>query len=309
MKVDEATLMEYVDGTLTAEQRLETERQITASSDVARCVARLEASRLPYQEAFARQQLPPVPPGLTRAIAQMASLHAATIDAGASSGRAHRYRASANETTPSPGARSPRFPTRSRLRVAPGWLAVAFVAGAFCLGAVLRLTPAGDAPGTVPMSPSPWVQAAAGYQQLYSRATVPATQPDTGAVAGTIDTIRHEDRLALRVPDLRDAGLSFRQIQRLRFHGKPLVQLVYLPEKGEPVALCVMKQTGPDQAITRQAVSGMNVVTWRQGELAYALIAAPGGVDLAALGRRIADRSVAPITGQIAAPDPGHSQG
>jgi anti-sigma factor RsiW len=309
VKVDDATLMEYVDGTLTANERLKMEKQIAASSDIARCVAHLQASRLPYREAFARQQLPPVPQSLAQRIGEMARLHAATIDAGAGSGHAHRYPASANETAPSSGAHPPRSLIRSRLRVAPGWLAVAFVAGAFCLGVVLRLTPAGDAPGTNPMSPSPWVQAAAGYQQLYSRATVLVTQPDAGVVTRTIDTIRREDQLALRVPDLRDAGLSFKQIQRLRFHGKPLVQLVYLPEKGEPVALCVMKQAGPDQAMARQAVSGMNVVTWRQGELAYALIATPGKVDLTALGRRIADRSVNQITGEVAAPGSSSSQG
>jgi anti-sigma factor RsiW len=306
MSVDEAMLMAYVDGTLTARERQEVERQIAASADVVARVARLEKSRLPYREAFASQKLPPVPESLARRIGEMTQMHAATTRAGTAR-QPRRYPASANDndTAPMSGAPEPRATIRSRLRVAPGWLAVAFVAGAFCLGAVLRLSPTEGMPGAGGTSASPWIQVAAGYQQLYSRATVSDVQPDPGVIEQRVDAIRREDRLPLRVPDLRDAGLTFRDVQRLRFHGRPLIQLVYLPDKGEPVALCIIHQPGPDQAIARQTVNGMNVVTWRQGELGYALIGASDDVDLAALGRRIADRSVDQLFGEIALPTPG----
>lgn len=291
MSVDEIMLMAYVDGTLTARERQEVEKQIAESADVRACVARFEASRLPYREAFASQKLPPIPESLARRIAEMAHMHAAATTAGTAS-QSHRGAASANDTAPMSSTTEPRPMIRSRLRIAPPWLAVAFIAGAFCLGAVLRFSPIGAMPRAGETSASAWVKAAAGYQQLYSRATVSDVLPDPAAVDRRVEAIRRDDHLPLRVPDLRNAGLTFKEVHRLHFHGKPLIQLVYLPDKGEPVALCVMKQPGPDQAITRQTVSGMHVVTWRRGELGYALIGASDDVDLAALGKRIADSSV-----------------
>jgi anti-sigma factor RsiW len=293
MSVDEVMLMAYVDRTSTLRERREVEAVIAGSTDACACVARLEASRLPYREAFARQKLPPVPAALAQRIRQMAMLVKPT-DA-ATGVRSGRHAPGASHAVPPVYTHEIRATIRSRPRVAPGWLAVAFVAGAFCLDATWRLASVGIGP-VWPVwsatSASPWVQAAAGYLQLYSSQTVLDARADPGAVARTIDAIRREDRLALRVPDLRDAGMTLRSAQRLRFHDSPLVQLVYVPEDGEPVALCAMKQDGPDQAFDAQAVSGMSVATWRQNEVAYALIAAPGDVDLASLGRRIAERRV-----------------
>jgi hypothetical protein len=78
-------------------------------------------------------------------------------------------------------------------------------------------------------------------------------------------------------------------VQRLRFHGKPLVQIAYLPEKNALVALCVMKEAKPDHAVAAQSVDEMGVVTWRRGQLGYALIGRTDGVDLATLDKRISE--------------------
>lgn len=92
-------------------------------------------------------------------------------------------------------------------------------------------------------------------------------------------------------------------MQRLRFNNKALIQLVYLPANGAPVALCVMKEPKPDQTIAQQSVAQMNVVTWRQSELGYALIGEPEqGVDLNAIARLVADRSAAPLFADVPAP-------
>ena len=121
---------------------------------------------------------------------------------------------------------------------------------------------------------SPWVAAAVGYQKLYTRDTVAYTQQDPEAAAKAVRDIRSDDRLALRVPDLTSAGLTFKSVQRLRFNNKPLVQIVYLPQNGPPIALCVMKEVKPDAAVADQKVASMTVVTWRQAELGQ-LVAVP----------------------------------
>jgi anti-sigma factor RsiW len=146
---------------------------------------------------------------------------------------------------------------------------------------------------------SPWVQAAVGYQQLYARETLAQMPADADTLPQAIEQIRHEDQLALRIPDLHEAGLTFKRVQRLRFNGRALIQLEYLPENGPPIALCVIKEAKADQAVASERVGNMKVVTWRQDELGYALIGDSKGVDLAALGKRIANRSVEQLFGAI----------
>jgi anti-sigma factor RsiW len=149
---------------------------------------------------------------------------------------------------------------------------------------------------------SPWVQQAASYQQLYTRDTVNLVIPDPNVVLQTVSDIRQVDGLALRIPDLSSAGLTFKGVQRLRFNQKALVQLIYLPENGAPIALCVMKEPKPDQSPAQLRVAQMNVVVWRQSELGYALIGEPEGVDLNAVARLVADRSAGQLFASISAP-------
>ena len=178
------------------------------------------------------------------------------------------------------------------------WLAAAFVAGAFCAGLVLQFGSSlvhSSASGGVSMAAgeaSPWIRAAADYQRLYTRDTVADASVDMNASAKTVDAIRQVDHVALRVPDLRTAGIQFKSVARLRFNDKPLVQIVYLPEQGAPIALCVMKDSRPDQAIAQAQVNGMNVVSWRQNELSYALIGKPDSGDLGPIAQQISTSRV-----------------
>ncbi|SOE94150.1 Transmembrane transcriptional regulator (anti-sigma factor RsiW) [Burkholderia sp. D7] len=291
MKTDDLMLMAYVDGELAPDESQEVEMQIRASSEAAELVRLLQASRLDYKAAFATQDLPPVPESLTRKIEAMARAHSAgNLAPGAN-----------DPSVPTPSVTSASAPVRSRLRTVPTWLAAACVAGAFVGGLFLR-------PGTLPLlnpgmpnsgnaamastGVSPWVTAAVGYQQLYTRDTVAYADANPAATSKIIDDIHRDDGLALRIPDLSSAGLTFKAVRRLHFNNKPLVQIVYLPEKGPPIALCVTKGAKADQAIASQVVDTMHVVTWRQAELSYALIGKTEGVDLDALGKRISNREV-----------------
>jgi anti-sigma factor RsiW len=304
MKIDDILLLAYVDGELAPGERLEVEKAINASADIAERVALLEASKLPYRRAYAQQKLPPVPDSLKQKIAALTQAYSlppdgatrVTSDAGTAPGVNDPVGADAQ----SPMLRS--APVRSRMRVALPWLAVAFVAGAFSCGIVLRLAPAAISGSSVVQvadsGASPWVRAAASYQQLYSRDTVALDSPSPDVSARIVSNIRHEDGLEVRVPDLHSLGLKFMRVQRLRFNGKPLVQIVYLPQEGPPVALCVMKEAKPDAAISQHRVDRMDVVTWRQDELGYALIAEPGVVKLNEIGKQIAGSNVGSMFSQ-----------
>jgi anti-sigma factor RsiW len=308
MTMDDILLLEYVDGNLEPDERLEVEKAIQTSADVARRVALLEASKLPYREAFAQQKLPPLPDSLKQNIAELTQAYLSPSAQAGNGTSAADTRAGANDPV-SADAQSLLLrsaPVRSRLRVTAPWLAVAFVAGAFCCGVVLRLAP-GALTGSSGQSgvqvadsgASPWVRAAASYQQLYTRDTVALNSPPPEVSAHIVSDIRHIDGLELRVPDLRSAGLTFNRVQRLRFNDKPLVQIVYLPQEGPPVALCVMKDAKPDAAVAQQQVDKMDVVTWRQGELSYALIADPGAANLKEIGKQIAGSSTGALFSQL----------
>lgn len=290
MMADDAQLLGYVDGELSPEGRRAVEAQLRASSEAREKVALLRASRLDFEGAFAQQNLPRVPDSLKLKVDEMV--------------RAHRALESNDPALP-PGEKALSEPVRSRLRGVPVWLAAACVAGAFACGTFVRLGPlaspfsspfsSGGAQMAANADVSPWVAAAVGYQKLYTRDTVAYTQEDPAAAANIVKDIRSDDRLALRIPDLTSAGLTFKSVQRLRFNNKPLVQIVYLPQNGPPIALCVMKDPKPDQPVATKTVDAMNVATWRQAELSYALIGKPGDVDFAALGKRISNLDMAPL--------------
>ncbi|MDB5830994.1 MAG: putative transrane anti-sigma factor [Caballeronia sp.] len=290
MMADDAQLLGYVDGELSPEGRRAVEAQLRASSEAREKVALLRASRLDFEGAFAQQNLPRVPDSLKLKVDEMV--------------RAHRALESNDPALP-PSEKALSEPVRSRLRGVPVWLAAACVAGAFACGTFVRLGPlaspfsspfsSGGAQMAANADVSPWVAAAVGYQKLYTRDTVAYTQEDPAAAANIVKDIRSDDRLALRIPDLTSAGLTFKSVQRLRFNNKPLVQIVYLPQNGPPIALCVMKDPKPDQPVATKTVDAMNVATWRQAELSYALIGKPGDVDFAALGKRISNLDMAPL--------------
>ncbi len=269
MTLDDTTLIAYADGALDAAGVVAVERELAESPAVRESVARLRASRLPIREAFAAQQLPPLPEALRR-----------RIEAGLAAQPAARRR--------HPGP----------------WLAAAFVAGAFCAGLVQQLVANGVGERGAPAllagtgttaAKKPWISVAADYQQLYTRDTLAGVTPDPAVAGRIVAAVRTDDGIGLRVPDLAAAGLAFKSVDRLRYDGKPLVQIVYLPEHGTPVALCVVKDARADQAIARRELHGMTVLTWRHGALGYALIGKPDSGDLDAIARQIAD----PRTGAI----------
>ncbi|WP_322103315.1 anti-sigma factor [Paraburkholderia sp. J41] len=286
MKVDETLLMAYVDGELPQAQRAEVEAFVAGDAQAAELVRLLRASQHDYREAFEAETLPPLPASLAASVDDLV--------------RAHRSAANAPQMPPtSQAAQTPqaaaRAPLRSRWRTVPSWLAAACVAGAFCAGLMLHVEPFnGNAP-TAASGMAPWVAAAVGYQALYTRDSVSYSQGDIEHAPGVVKDIRAEDHLDLQVPDLSQAGLEFKRIQRLNFNHKPLVQIVYLPRKGPPIALCVIREPKPDAGPQGRSVDSMRVITWRQAQVGYALIGKPEGVDLDALGKQIAARA----TGQL----------
>jgi len=255
MAIDDTDLLAYVDGELPPERRAEVEAEVASSAELAQRLRAMRASALPYAAAFDAQAIPPVPDELRRRIRELTSRD--------SRRHAGRYWA---------------WPK----------LACAFAAGVLCCAVALRLL----APGTPTVSAAaqvaPWIQAVADYQQLYSRATLTHVTQDPQLSARIINDLQAADSLKVVVPDLRSAGLTFKRVQRLSFHERAVVQMVYLPEQGEPIALCVTRDARPDEPPHARQIGEMSTVAWRQGNVGYVLLGRGSAQALMDLGRRIA---------------------
>ena len=255
MVIDDRDLLAYADGQLAPERRAEIEAAIANSADVAGRVNAMRASALPYAAAFEAQILPPVPRELSDRIAALASVYSRR-----------------------------RQPGRS------AWpkLATAFAAGVLCCAIALKLLSFGVTGFSATAQVEPWIQAVADYQQLYSRATVTHVTEDPQLTARVISDLWTADGMRVAVPDLRASGLSFKRVQRLSFREQPVVQMVYLPEQGEPVALCVTRDMRPDEKPRAQQIGELSTVAWRRGELGYVLLGKAPVQVLMDVGSRIA---------------------
>ena len=75
MKIDDASLLAYVDGELSGPEREQVEKAIRESEDLASRVSMLRASQLPYRHAFEQQALPPMPESLGRSVDALIRQH------------------------------------------------------------------------------------------------------------------------------------------------------------------------------------------------------------------------------------------
>ena len=269
MGIDDTDLLAYVDGHLPQTRKAEVETAVAASPDVAARLSAMRASALPYATAYDAQVLPPIPREVSQLLGDLLSAD----------------------------AQPPR-------RRASSWprLAAAFAAGALCCAIALRLL---QSSAPLPMAEaqiSPWIKAVADYQQLYSRATLANVTEDPALTARVLNDLRAYDGIAVVVPNLRSAALIFKRVQRLSFHDRPVVQMVYLPERGEPIALCVTSDARADETPHALQIGEMNSVAWRRNNLAYVVLGRGSAEALLDLARRIASSDPSRLYGRSSTP-------
>lgn len=239
--VDENFLRSYVDGELSREQSDELEQALVDDLELQAQLQAMRASCLPYAAAFEAQRLPPMPESLRRYIDAMASEPRAKVsDRGGYS--------------------------RRRWLGAGAALAASFGAG-FITNRIRREY------DTYFKDPTPWVDAIATYQSLYVRATVDKTHEDVSMTRTALAEFAHRTTYSVTVPDLGTAGLFFVRMQRLVFGDHPMLQMVYLPKRGDPAAFCVLPTTLGDSALEIQQRGALSVAAWQSKGLAYVFVA------------------------------------
>jgi anti-sigma factor RsiW len=243
MNINESVLRAYVDSELPREQRDQVEAALANNCSLQEQAAALRASCLPYRAAFEMQDLPPVPESLGRHLASLT----AVADA------------------PRPMTQPPAM-TRRRWAGAGMALAASFAAG------LVMPTPWRRAAPTESTTAS-WIDAVANYQAMYVRDTVDQAVDDPVRARAVLAGFSSQLPQAVAVPDLRDAGLAFKRVQRLGFRDRPLLQMVFLPAVGKPAALCVLPTPDADAPLNVRRLEGLSVAAWQKKGLAYVFAA------------------------------------
>ena len=74
------------------------------------------------------------------------------------------------------------------------------------------------------------------------------------------------------VPDLSDFGVTFAGARLLGINEKPVAQLVYLDRNDQPLALCIIPSSGDAKEASASTNRDLNLVDWRDGHFAYAVV-------------------------------------
>ena len=263
--LDDATLLAYARNTLSAEQLHALEQLAQTDAQVASALAAMRASRLPIKEAFAAQVEPPLPAHLHESIG--------TLIGSATSQPVNQSRGSVSTSSTSAS-------TNSWTNAWAGsWMfAGAAMVATFAVGTLVPTPWRQPSAVTVATTPTknnvtqtgkPWVTAIAQYQALYVRETIDQQTQELSQSQKILNDVAAVSPAATSIPDLTASGYRFKRVQRLGFANKPLLQMVYLGDRGNPAALCVLPIDEPDQPITTQRIGELNVATWQQGGLAY----------------------------------------
>ncbi|MEH6457914.1 MAG: hypothetical protein V7749_16420 [Cocleimonas sp.] len=118
-----------------------------------------------------------------------------------------------------------------------------------------------------------WVTEVANYQLLYVR--------DTVTTAPTLSDSQHialQTKLSkalnsdLHIPNLQQQKLTFKRGQILDIEGEPLIQLVYLPDDGLPIALCILRNGAVDSLPKSGESRGQTFIEWSKNGLSYVII-------------------------------------
>ena len=128
------------------------------------------------------------------------------------------------------------------------------------------------APG--PAEDEDWRAAVAEYAELYNADTFALANPNVAQQAAELSAVNQKLGTAFTPEQLTLPGLKFKAAFLLTFAGKPLAEIAFVDDAGEPVLFCTT--TGAKADTPRQAET--------RGELALASWSR-GGHDFIVLGR------------------------
>lgn len=248
---DDGLIVAYLDGALDERERAAFEARLASDADLDARVAVLRGGARPFAQAY---------------------------DALLAAAPAERMQAMLAGVMARPAPGRPPFLRRV--------VAIAAAVVIFALGAV-----AGGAwIATRPAEPPGWRQVVAEYFVLVTPETLAVISDDPAAMSAELQTIGTKLSLNLTSANLALPDAELKRAQLFEFRGRPLVQLAYLVDAGEPMALCIIANGRPDADIAFEEREGSNVVFWTHGGRGYMLIGKASRPVLEAYAGDIAGR-------------------
>lgn len=243
MKIDEVQIFKYVNQELNVEQRQQFESIMRNDSELQEQVQAMQASKLPYEAAFNAEPLPAMPTHLQDHVQQLT--------------RVAKVR-----------------PVDSLYRT--WWLvagiSLAFLAGSLVSYSIQHWKNVEQSAPLQAYDEQRLIDAMIQYQALYIRETVePVNQKMSDAVP-LIQQFNQSYQTNLVIPDLASRGYEFRRAQQLAFEAKSIIQMVYLPQAGKPIALCASKTHLADREMQAYRYAGINSYVWIKDGLVYMLM-------------------------------------
>ncbi|MDO3434010.1 anti-sigma factor [Rhizobium sp. CBN3] len=233
-------LTAFIDGELTAEERVRIEAIIEEDESVAERLDFLARASLPFEQAFA--------PLLSQAPREKLEAMLAAIPA-------------------REGERSASAPAPTRRRFL-GALAASLVAGIAIDRAVIGIGRSFSAKD----ENSEWRAVVADYISLYTAETLAGPVPGRQEQAAQLASLDEKLGLSLSPEAVSLPGVDFKRALLLQYEGKALAQVAYLDPETGPMALCIVKSDAGPKAPELENRNGMNVVFWSNATHAFMLI-------------------------------------
>jgi len=151
------------------------------------------------------------------------------------------------------------------------WLALAasFVFGLIVAGAAAWLASgrSGDE------SAEGWRAAVIEYAKLYTPDTFAFPNPDKALAAKQLEAVAAKVGLDLTPQSVEVEGLAYKIAINFAFDNKPLVEIAYTDEKGEPVLFCVTADGAGDASVRSEKRDGFSTASWSRGGRSFMVVA------------------------------------
>lgn len=281
MKVEIEDIRAWVDGELDEPQASQVRNAVLSDKRLKQTADKLQASQLPYREAYDKTPMPDVPESLRTKIEALRSPTVANP--------AVENPTVENNTVHNPGTNSPNIenlPNKAAnnssfkmIGIAASVIIAALIGHLGYLAGANTVTQAApDASASVETQHNEnFARTVAAYQKFYVRETLKGTvAPNPVKVA---DRLADQTGMQVIIPELE--GYKFMRAQRLSIDGELLLQLVYLGAEGGPLALCYMAavdgETGSEQSnttgtTTLQNHHGLNTAEWQHNGHRFVIV-------------------------------------
>lgn len=261
MNINEITMLHYVENTLSADDRRLFEQLMEQDPELREHVNAMQASKLPYQAAFTNESIPSMPDSLKNQIQQLGHIADTVAD------------------THEPVTRSAANDGR-RIRYA--WVAsfvfVAFLTGLLANPLLQRAMDTNTAHTEMAAlgTSEDLLQAMIQYQALYTAKTIENIQQNDARTQQVVSDFFADSTLdGYQPPDLLQNGYTFKRAQLLAHEGEAILQLVYAGSDGEPLALCVTRNTNlatSDFTAMTYPFAGINSKVWSYNNFVFMLM-------------------------------------